>query len=165
MSVLFRFSCPIQLAEVIAPPQCPRDALLTFSIRQIECATLLTLHGLRPVLALQWRCRRVQADGSESHYLGDILPLAEPFGMPNNILQETFCFESFKECMSRSSGTTKKRADLFLCILSVKTFSSESCRSSIGWSLREPSDRTTPSLHRRHVSLGFQICVLCWIPL
>jgi hypothetical protein len=71
-----------------------------------------------------------------------------PFGIClNNVLQETFCFDPFKECMSRGpSGTTKKRADL---VVSVHPLCQDiplrilSELDSAGRS-REASDRTTP---------------------
>jgi hypothetical protein len=70
-----------------------------------------------------------------------------PFGIClNNVLQETFCFGPFKECMSRPSGTTKKRADL---VVSVHPLCQDiplrilSELDSAGRS-REASDRTTP---------------------
>ena len=70
-----------------------------------------------------------------------------PFGVClNNVLQETFCFDPFKECMSRPSGTTKKRADL---VVSVHPLCQDiplrilSELDSDGRS-REASDRTTP---------------------
>lgn len=34
----------------------------------------------------------------------------------NTFLQEIICFDSFKECMSRPSGTTKKRADMVISV-------------------------------------------------
>jgi hypothetical protein len=70
-----------------------------------------------------------------------------PFGLClNTVLQETFCFDSFKECMSRPSGTTKKRADM---VVSVHPLCQDiplrilSELDSAGRS-REPSDRKTP---------------------
>jgi hypothetical protein len=70
-----------------------------------------------------------------------------PFGLClNAVLQETFCFDSFKECMSRPSGTTKKRADMVVSVhplcqdLPLRILSE---LDSAGRS-REPSDRTTP---------------------
>lgn len=69
------------------------------------------------------------------------------FGMClNTILQETFCFDSFKQCMARPSGTTKTRADM---VVSVHPLTQDiplrilAELDSDGRS-REPSARTTP---------------------
>jgi hypothetical protein len=64
----------------------------------------------------------------------------------NAVLQETLCFDSFKECMSRPSGTTNKRADMVVSVhplcqdLPLRILSE---LDSAGRS-REPSDRKTP---------------------
>jgi hypothetical protein len=64
----------------------------------------------------------------------------------NTVLQEIFCFDSFKKCMSRPSGTTKKRADM---VISVHPLCQDiplrilSELDSDGRS-RGPSDRKTP---------------------
>lgn len=42
---------------------------------------------------------------------------ASDFGLClNEILLETFCFDAFKECLNRPSGTTSKRADMVVSV-------------------------------------------------
>jgi hypothetical protein len=42
---------------------------------------------------------------------------ASDFGLClNEILLDTFCFDSFKECLNRRSGTTSKRADMVVSV-------------------------------------------------
>ena len=69
------------------------------------------------------------------------------FGMClNNVMQEAFCFDSFKECMNRPSGTTKKRADM---VVSVHPLCQDLPLRILadldsGGQSREPSARKTP---------------------
>eukprot|EP00521_Asterionellopsis_glacialis_P007542 CAMPEP_0195284574 /NCGR_PEP_ID=MMETSP0707-20130614/2727_1 /TAXON_ID=33640 /ORGANISM="Asterionellopsis glacialis, Strain CCMP134" /LENGTH=434 /DNA_ID=CAMNT_0040343935 /DNA_START=174 /DNA_END=1479 /DNA_ORIENTATION=- len=72
---------------------------------------------------------------------------ATPFGLwLNEILLETFCFDPFKKCMSRPSGSTGKRADMVVSVhplcqdIPIKILAD---LDSSGAS-RDPKDRSTP---------------------
>ena len=64
----------------------------------------------------------------------------------NEVLLETFCFEPFKTCMDRPSGSTQKRADMVVSVhplcqgLPLKILAN---LDSDGKS-KDPSDRATP---------------------
>ena len=75
----------------------------------------------------------------------------------NDLLLSTFCFEPFKKCLNRPSGTTKQRADMVVSVhplcqdLPLKILSD---LDSNGKS-RDPSSHTTPFVT---VSKGKLVC-------
>ena len=72
---------------------------------------------------------------------------ATDFGLClNELLLETFCFEPFKECLNRPSGTTSKRADMVVSVhplcqgLPLKILA----HLDTNGKTRDPNARTTP---------------------
>jgi len=64
----------------------------------------------------------------------------------NEFLLTTFCFDSFRECLNRPSGSTNKRADMVLSVHPLCQDVPLKALTNLDTSgaSRDPNDRTTP---------------------
>ena len=64
----------------------------------------------------------------------------------NEFLLDTFCFDAFKECLSRPSGSTKKRADMVVSVHPLCQDTPLKILSELdsNGKSRDPSERKTP---------------------